>query len=282
MTRHINYLGTKIVAYTVAIALCAICLLPTLLALINATRSTFDILKGISFVPGTYFMQNVQTISRSDLGVNIWRALVNSLVIACCTTVLSMYVSALTAYAVKAYPSARMNKFFYGFVLAIMMLPSQLNIVGFYKYMAQLKLLNNYLPLILPGVAAPTTVFFIKKYLDSVMQISLVEAGRIDGASEFYIFNRVMLPIMAPAVATMGLIGFIASWNNFLTPYILISKMELYTTPLMTLVLNINNVTPDYGARYAGLAISLIPIILVYIFTGKYIIRGIALGGVKE
>lgn len=205
MKRPIRFVGTKILAYSAATLLALLCLLPTLLAIVNATRSTGDILKGISFVPGSYFMQNVRTISRADLGVNIWRALMNSLIVSSSTTLLAMYVSALTAYAIKAYPCARLNKFFYGAVLAIMLLPAQLNIVGFFKYMAQLKLLNNYLPLILPGIAAPTTVFFIKKYLDSVMQISLVEASRIDGAGEFYLFNCIMLPIMAPAVATMGL-----------------------------------------------------------------------------
>ncbi len=106
------------------------------------------------------------------------------------------------------------------------------------------------------------------------MQISLIEAARIDGAGEFMIFNRIILPIMAPAIATMGLMAFITSWNNFITPYVLINRMELYTIPLTTVLLNFNNVTPDYGARYAALVVSLLPILIVYLFTGKYVIRG--------
>ena len=276
-----NYLGTKLLVYSVVSILAFVSLLPTYLMLVNATRSTSDILKGISFLPSRYFLQNLATISKSELGVNIWRALLNSTIVSVSGTLLTIYVSALTAYAIKVYPRAKLNRAFYAFILGVMMVPSQINIVGFYKYMARMKMLNNYWPLILPGIASPTTVFFIIKYLESVFQVELVEAGRIDGAGEFHIFNAIMMPIMAPAMATMGLVTLIGNWNSFLIPFIMLSKMELYTTPLMTMVLNINNVTPDYGARYAGLAMSLIPIILVYIFTGKFIIRGISLGGVK-
>ena len=276
-----QFIGTKIVAYSVTTTLTVACLMPVLLLIISSTRSTTDLLKGMTFIPGDQFFNNLDTISRADLGVNIWRAMANSLLIAGSSAIGAVYVSALTAYAIKAYP-AKGNKLFFAFILGVIMLPSQLSIIGFYKYIARLKLLNNYIPLIMPAIAAPTTVFFMKEYLDSVLQLSLVEAARIDGAGEFYTFNRIIMPIMAPAIATMALISFIVSWNTFLTPYILISKMELYTSPLMTLVLNINNVTPDYGARYAGLTVSLIPILLVYLFTSKYIIRGISIGGVKE
>jgi multiple sugar transport system permease protein len=125
-------------------------------------------------------------------------------------------------------------------------------------------------------------VFFIKQYLESVWQVSLIEAARIDGAGEFYIFNRIMMPIMAPALATMGLMTFVTTWNSFIAPNILINKMKMYTIPLTIVLLNFDRVTPDYGARFAALAFSLVPIMVIYIFTGKYIIRGISLGGIKE
>ena len=277
-----SLLTARICVYAISIIMTLLCLVPVVILLVNATRSTHDILRGITLIPSTHFMTNLGTISFDLLGINIWRAMANSLMISSSAAVLSVYVSSLTAYAIKVYKDAKWNKFFYGMVLAIIMIPSQLSIIGFFVQMSSMDLLNNYIPLIFPMAAAPATVFFIKQYLEATLQVSLVEAARIDGARELYTFHRIMIPLMAPAIATMGLISFIMSWNNFLTPFILLNRMELYTIPLMITVLNLNNVTPDHGARFAALAISLIPVIAVYIFTGKYIVSGISIGGVKE
>lgn len=194
----IGFIITKIVAYAFSILLTLVCFFPVVTLLVSSTHTTNEILRGMSIIPGTSFFENLSRISFTDLGINIWGAMGNSLIIAVSSSILSVYISAMTAYAIKAY-RARGSRLFYGMILMVIMIPAQVSIIGFYKYVSMLGLLNNYLPLILPAAAAPTTVFFIKQYLDSVMQISLIEAARIDGSGEFMIFNRIILPIMAPA-----------------------------------------------------------------------------------
>jgi multiple sugar transport system permease protein len=271
----------RILVYFVSVSITLLCFFPVYTLLISSTRSTFELLRGFSLIPGNEFIINLKKISFDLFGINIWRAMINSAIVSIFTSVGAVYVSSMTAYAIQVYKT-KSNKFFYAFIVALIMIPVQVNIVGFYKFASSLKLLNTYAVLILPAVAAPATVFFIKQYLESVWQVSIVEAARIDGAGEFYIFNRIMLPIMTPAVATMGLMTFVTSWNSFIAPNILINKMKMYTIPLTIVLLNFDRVTPDFGARFAALALSLIPIIGIYVFTGRYIIRGISLGGVKE
>jgi multiple sugar transport system permease protein len=276
-----SMLFIRVFVYIVSISITLLCFFPVYTLLISSTRSTFELLRGFSLIPGSEFVGNLKKITFDLFGINIWKAMINSTVVSTLASILAIYVSSMTAYAIQAY-KAKLNRIFYTFVAALIMVPVQVNIVGFYKFASSLKLLNTYAVLILPAVAAPATVFFIKQYLESVWQISIIEAARIDGAGEFHIFNRIILPIVAPAVATMGLMTFVSSWNSFIAPNILINKMRMYTIPLTIVLLNFDRVTPDFGARFSALALSLIPIIGIYIFTGKYIIRGISLGGVKE
>ena len=158
----------------------------------------------------------------------------------------------------------------------------QVSVIGFFQYMSVLKLTNSYIPLILPAIAAPTSVFFAKQYLESVVVKDLIHAARIDGCGEFGIFNRVMMPIAAPGAFTLGIFSFVASWNNFFTPFIMISKMKLYTLPMLVSTLRGDTYRTEYGSIYLGLAVSIVPIIIVYAIFSKYIINGMAMGAIKE
>ena len=204
----------------------------------------------------------------------------NSFAISISSTALSVYFSALTAYGIKVY-EFRGKKTLFAFIVGVMMVPTAVNITGFYRLMHNMNLLGTLWPLILPAIAAPATVFFIKQYLDSSFSLEIVEAARIDGAGEFFTFNRICLPIMMPAISTQAIFSFLGSWNNYFAPSILLTKNEIRTLPLMVSSLYGDRYT-DMGAVNLGLSISVVPVIIVYCFLQRYIISGVAAGGVKE
>ena len=204
----------------------------------------------------------------------------NSFVISVSSTALSDYFSALTAYGIKVY-DFKGRKPLFAMIVGVMMVPSAVNITGFYRLMHSMNLLGTLWPLILPAIAAPATVFFIKQYLDSSLSLEIIEAARIDGANEFFTFNRICLPLMMPAISTQAIFSFLGSWNNFFAPSILLVTSETKTLPLMVAALYGDRYT-DMGAVNLGLSISVVPIIIVYCFLQRYIISGVSAGGVKE
>jgi multiple sugar transport system permease protein len=148
--------------------------------------------------------------------------------------------------------------------------------------MSRLGLTDTYVPLILPAIASAGAVFFGKQYLESVVIGDLIDAGRIDGAGELAIFHRIMMPIAVPGAFTMGIFAFVASWNNFFTPFILISSIEKYTLPMLVQTLRGDVYRTEYGSIYLGLAFSVLPIMIIYALFSRYIVSGIAMGSVKE
>ena len=141
-----------------------------------------------------------------------------------------------------------------------MMLPASLSFIGFYKFMAMLHLLDNYIPLILPAMAGAATVLFIRQYLASVLSMDLVDASRIDGANEFFTFNMIILPIMSPALAAQAIFAFVGSWNNFFTPFVLISSTKKYTLPMLVQMLRGDIYRTEYGGISLGIAVSIVRI----------------------
>ena len=128
----------------------------------------------------------------------------------------------------------------------------------------------------------PASVFFAKQYLESIVITDLIDAARIDGAGELAIFHRIMMPIAAPGAFTLGIFAFVASWNNFFTPFIMISSIEKYTLPMLVQTLRGDVYRTEYGSIYLGIAVTIVPIMLIYALFSRYIVSGIALGAVKE
>ena len=145
----------------------------------------------------------------------------------------------------------------------------------------KLHLTNNLLMLILPSIAAPMMVFFMRQYLQASLSIEIVESARVDGANEFFTFNRIVLPIMKPAMATQAIFSFVGSWNNLFTPMILLTKNELKTMPIMVSLLKGDIYRTEYGAIYLGLFLTVLPLIVIYFLLARYIVAGVALGAVK-
>ena len=256
-------------------------ILPFWLMLVNSTRSVVQIGQGISFFPSGSLQHNLHVLFGYDF--NIWRGMANSATVAIASTALSVYFSAMAAYAIVAY-DFKGKKWVYGFIVALIMIPGQVSLIGFYQFMIKLHLLDSYWPLILPAVASPGTVFFLVEYMGTIYNKDYADSARLDGASELTIFHRIMLPMMKPGLATMAIFGFVFSWNNFLMPLILISKQSLYTLPMMVqtmTALGAGGHRVEYGAIYAGLSLTVAPIIIVYLLLSRYIIGGTTAGGVK-
>lgn len=266
----------------ICILFCVIALGPFLLLVMNATRSSDAIKSGISLIPSTHFLENWKNlmIKQNGMQITLQRAALNSLTITVPGTILSVYFSSLTAYGIFVY-DFKLKKLAWAFIMAIMMVPSQISIIGFYRFMLDLKLVDTYIPLIIPTIATPAVVFFMKQYMESTLSIEMIEAARIDGSGELHTFNRIIMPIMKPAVATQAIFQFIAQWNNLFTPTIMLTSDSKKTLPMFVQLLSSNQFRTDYGVVYVGLFVTIIPLIVVYLILSKYIVAGVALGGVK-
>ena len=204
----------------------------------------------------------------------------NSIIVSTCATALAVYFSTLTAYAIVVY-DWKLRRAFFTFIMAVMMIPGQVTVIGFYQMMYKIGWTNSFLPLILPAIAAPTMVFFMKQYMEPALSLEIIQSARIDGAKEFFIFNRIALPIMKPAIATQAIFSFVTNWNNLFLPSILLTKDKLKTMPVMVSMLKGDIYRTEYGSIYLGLTLTVLPLFIVYFLLSKYIIAGVALGSVK-
>jgi multiple sugar transport system permease protein len=214
-------------------------------------------------------------------GFQIWQGFGNSAFVAICTTMLCVYFSAMTAYGLHIY-RFKGRAVLWSVILVIIMLPATLSIIGFVQFIGMIRLRDSYIPLIIPSIASAGTVLFLRQYMMSAISIELIDAARIEGADEYRIFNSISLPVMLPALAAQSIFVFVGTWNNFITPSVLISTQSKYTLPLLVRDLAGNIYRAEVGAIYLGVAISLIPIILFYMFMSRFIISGITMGGLKE
>ncbi len=270
----------KIFIYIVCILLTVLSIFPFWIMIVNATRSTNQIQQhAVSLIPSTYLMNNVKIITEKG-SFNAMVGFKNSIIISGCSTLCATYFSTLTAYAIVVYDWKLKNAFF-SFVMAIMMIPAQVTMIGFYQMVYKIGMTNNLLMLIIPSVAAPSMVFFMRQYMIPSLPLEIVQAARIDGAKEFFTFNVIALPIMKPAIATQAIFTFVSSWNNLFTPMVLLTKSDKYTMPIMVSLLKGDIYKTEYGSIYLGLTLTVLPLIIVYLFLAKYIVAGVALGSVK-
>ena len=163
-----------------------------------------------------------------------------------------------------------------------MTMPMQVSALRFLRLMDNMHLTNTLWPLILPSIAAPTVFFFMKQYMDSSLPKELIETARIDGSGEFHTFNTIVLPIMKPAPAVQAIFSFVASWNNYFIPALVLDSADKKTLPILIAQLRSADFLKfDMGKVYMMIALAILPVIIVYLILSKYIVRGIALGSVK-
>ena len=269
----------KIVIYVVCICLAILSILPFWIMIVNATRSTTQIQQhAISMIPSGYMMRNLSILLGKSFNPMV--GFMNSLIISACSTGIAVYFSTMTAYGLVVY-DWRLRRPFFSFIMAVMMIPAQVTMIGFYQMVYRIHMTNQLSMLILPALASPAMVFFMRQYMMPALSLEIVQAARIDGAGEFFIFNKIALPIMKPAIATQAIFSFVSSWNNLFTPLVLLTNKEKYTMPIMVSLLRGDIYKTEYGSIYLGLALTVLPLIIVYLLLSKYIIAGVALGGVK-
>ena len=269
----------KIIIYVVCIFLAILSIIPFWLMIVNATRSTMEIQQhAVSLIPSGSMVNNLKILLGKSFNPAV--GFMNSLIISIGATALAVYFSSLTAYAQVAYNWKLRNAFF-SFIMVVMMIPAQVTMIGFYQMVYKIHMTNNLSMLIFPAIASPSMVFFMRQYLQATLSMEIVQSARIDGAREFMIFNRIVLPIMKPAIATQAIFSFVASWNNLFTPLVLLTDQKRYTMPIMVSLLKGDIYKTEYGSVYMGLTLTVLPLIIVYLLLSKYIIAGVALGGVK-
>ncbi|MBR3600656.1 MAG: carbohydrate ABC transporter permease, partial [Lachnospiraceae bacterium] len=257
--------ATKIFRTVICVILCIISVFPFYTMIVNATHPSAVIERGIQLIPGGQLFKNISGLLErtKDVGTNVWEALLHSCMIAAPATILQVYFATFTAYGLTVY-QFKLRNLAWSFIMAIMMIPAQVSIIGFMNFMMKINLYDTYWPLIIPAMAAPSTVYFMKQYMTGALSVEIIEAARIDGSGEFATFNKIALPLMKPAMATQAIFAFIASWNNLYTPSMMITNNQKYTLPMFVQGLRSDVIRTDYGFVYVGLTLTILPLLIVY------------------
>ena len=269
----------KTIAYIVLILITFFCLIWFYILFINATRSNGELTRGFSPLPSHFLVTNWLNLISGTLPVV--KGMINSVIVSTCSAVLSVYFSTITAYAIHAY-EFKGKKFMATFILAVMMIPTQVTALGFLQLINKLHMDDTFIPLIVPAIAAPVTYFYMKQYMESTLPLAIIEAARIDGSGEFRAFNSIVLPMMKPAIAVQAIFTFVSSWNNYFTPALVLHTDTKKTLPILIAQLRSADFLKfDMGQVYVMIAFSIFPVIVVYLLLSKFIVGGVALGGVK-
>lgn len=269
----------KTLIFVFCIFLSILSLFPFVVMIVNSTRSTYQIQQqAVSLIPSKYFLNNLRILTGKSF--NPLTGFANSLIVSVGTTICALYFSTLTAYAIVMY-DWKMKKAFFSFIMAVMMIPAQITIIGFVQMVYKLGMTNNFWILILPAIASPSLVFFMRQYMKPAIPPSLIESARIDGSKEFFTFNVIALPIMKPAIATQAIFCFVTAWNDLFRPLTILTKSDYYTLPIMVSLLRGDIYKTEFGSVYLGLTLTALPLIIVYLFLSKYIVAGVAMGSVK-
>ncbi len=234
-------------------------------------------LPDIYWIPKTFTWDNYQKIlNNSSLPIGRWFG--NSVFLATVITALTLTIDALAAYA-YARMEFRGRNFLFGMLLATLFLPGIMFLVPNFLTVARLGLLNNYGGVIIPALANVFGIFFMRQFFESIPK-ELEEAAQIDGATSFETFFHIALPLATPALATLGIITFLGSWNDFLWPLLVLKDRALLTLPpgLRTLQ---GAFTSEYGQMMAGAAITAVPVLIIYLVLQRYIVESVATTGLK-
>lgn len=265
--------------YIFLILLAILSILPFWVMFMNGTRSTPEInANSMGLLPSKYLSMNWKIVMSKSF--DPMTGFINSFIVSAGATVLSVYFSAMTAYSIVAY-RWKLRRAFFTFIMAVLMIPSQIVSIGFYQMIYSVGMNNNFLPLIIPAIASPAVVFYMKQYMEPALPLEIVQAARIDGAGEFFTFNRIVIPIMKPAIATQAIFAFVNKWNELFVPSVLLTETKKFTMPMMVSLLKGDIYKKELGSIYLGLSLTVLPLFIVYFLLSKYIIAGVALGSVK-
>lgn len=272
----------RVLSYIFLIFVTLLSLFPFYLLLINSTRSHSELSAGFTMIPSTAFLYNLKTAWNDTTLFTFPRSLLNSFIIAGVASIFTSYFSAMTAYGIHVYDFKGRNALF-KFILMIMMIPTQISAAGFIQLVGAFNMRDTYWPLIIPAIAAPSVFFYMKQYIESSLPMEVIEAARVDGSNEFKTFNIIALPMLKPALSVQLIFAFVASWNNYFTPALILDSSSKWTLPIALAAVRsrINSQAGNMGEVYMFIFLSIIPVVIVYIFVSKNIVEGVALGAVK-
>ncbi|MDC7290544.1 carbohydrate ABC transporter permease [Blautia schinkii] len=240
-----------------------------------ATHNTGEIYRGEFLTFGSKLVENIQTIISGGFLKYYWNSFYTSMFAA----VICLAVSLMAAYGLTVY-KYKLRSFISRFILASMMIPGQISLLGYTVEMRNLGLMNTHWPLVFTWAASAYSVYFVSQFMKSSLPMELVESARIDGCGEFKTFISIAVPMVKPAIGTQFMLVFLWSWNNFLMPSTVLTQSDKFTVPLGIQTLA-TAYTQDWGARGAALAISVLPILIIFAIGSKYFIKGLAAGAVK-
>ncbi|MGY2894736.1 multiple sugar transport system permease protein [Deinococcus sp. UYEF24] len=251
--------------------------LPFYFMFVFATHSRSEI---FNLPPPAWFGDHTALNYDSLLGrTPFWRNLWNSLYLAVLSTVTTLFFCSLAGYAFAMY-NFKYREQLFGVVVATLLIPQALNIVPFALIMQAFGWIDSPRALWVPNMAGAFGIFLMRQYIGSAIPRELVEAARIDGCTEFSIYRRIIVPLCGPALATLGLVTFIASWNNFLGPLIIFRSAETFTAPLALRTLQ-GLVNTDWGALMLGVVLTVVPLLVVFVFASRQLIAGLTAGATK-
>ena len=267
--------AAAVIKQIILIVMTLIMFFPLYIVFVMGTYYSEDIFKGLPILPSDYFLTNLKLV----IYKGYFSAYFNSITVSVVSVILSVLVSTMIGFALAKY-NFKGKKFIFAFVMAIMMIPGQISMIGYMLEMRKLNLINTLLPLIFTWAAHPLGAFLMMQFISDGIPDELLESARLDGCSEPGIFFKIVIPCIKSGFVTLATLVFLWSWNNYVLPLILINKQELFTIPLM--VNNLSNAfRSDYGAIMCALGLSVLPMIVIFSLCSRTFIQGIAAGAVK-
>ncbi len=274
--KFIRILPQAVVVYVLLAALVITMLGPYLYIFSSSFKETYTL---ISIPPRLFpeqFVWDNYTYILRELPFSLW--FFNTILVAVLVTVGTVLIDALAAYAF-AKKQFWARDFLFGLMLATIMIPGALLLIPAFLITNKLGLLNSYGGLIIPALANVLGVFLLRQFMQTIPE-ELEHAARIDGCSDFGVFWRIILPLSAPALATLSIVVFTSQWNNLVWPLVVLNDKDLYTLPLGLALLR-SEFQVNYGITSAAAFLSVVPLIIVFIFLQRYFLEGLTVGAVK-
>jgi multiple sugar transport system permease protein/cellobiose transport system permease protein len=264
-----------VLIYAILTVITLVAISPFYFMIIMTTYRSQEIGRAISMLPGGYFFANLQTVLKSGFLRYYWNSIYTTVIF----TLTSVLLSALAGYGFAKF-KFRGNRLLHAFVVGAMMIPAQLGLIGYVIEMRSLHLIGTFWPIILGDVATCFGVFWMTQYISGALPDTVLESARLDGCGEWRIFAQIVLPYITPAMATLMIIQFVFSWNNYLRPLVTLSDPNMFTIPLGIASLSTRYQT-DYAAQITALSLGTVPLIILFLCGSKTFIMGLTSGAVK-
>lgn len=277
---RLTLIGRKITLYASMISLSVIMVIPFYWMFVLSTHPTSSIFSSPPpFWFGTNLYLNFINVSRS---VDIIGSYINSIIVSGAHTLLVLLFCSMGGYAFAMYKFPGREKLF-AILLVTMMIPWTAGIVPWFAMMSRFGWLNNFLALIIPNAANAFGIFWMKQYCQNNVPLSLIDAAKIDGCSEWLIFFRIVAPILLPGFSALGIMFFVGSWNDFIQPLLILRDTELHTLPLMLSYMLGDPIRgTDMGALMLANTLAILPLLIVFLTASKYFMSGLTAGAIKE